>query len=50
MDAYPGRSPYLLWFDGRECRIAPWTPELAATLIPARDLTERHREGYYDGD
>jgi hypothetical protein len=51
MEAYPGRNAYLFWYDGTECRLAPWTPALADSLIPRTILMERGREErYYSGE
>jgi len=50
MEAYPGRNPYLFWYDGAECRLAPWTPALADSLIPRSVLMGSGRERYYSGE
>jgi len=50
MEAYPGRTAYLFWFDGTECRLAPWTPALADSLTPRTLLMSRGRERYYRGE
>ena len=38
MQAYPGRNPYLYWFDGNDFHIEPWTQNLSETIEPTRDM------------
>lgn len=38
MQAYPGRTSYLYWFDGNSFHIEPWTERLAETIEPTRNM------------
>ncbi len=38
MQAYPGRNPYLYWFDGHSFHIEPWTQDRSETIEPTRNM------------
>ena len=38
MEAYPGRTSYLYWFDGTRFHIEPWTLDLSLAIKPTRDM------------
>ena len=38
MQAYPGRNPYLYWFDGNSFHIEPWTQDRSEAIEPTRDM------------
>ncbi len=38
MRAYPGRTPYLYWYDGNSFHIEPWTQEGSQAIEPTRDM------------
>lgn len=44
MGAYPGRNPYLFWFDGIECHLETWTAQLAEDILPERDMVHLRLE------
>lgn len=38
MQAYPGRTSYLYWYDGHSFHIEPWTPDRSDSIKPTRDM------------
>lgn len=48
MQAYPGRTPYLYWFDGSSFHIEPWSQDLSEIIEPTRDMVYHTYSHMYD--